>query len=273
MKVFISADMEGVTGVVSWDHVSRENPEYERHRLTMTLEVNAAIEGAFDGGATEVTVNDSHDTMKNLLLEEIHPEARVITGSPKPSSMCQGLDESFGAVFLTGCHARAGTPGVLSHTYTQDVAELRFNGMVFGEIAMNAAFAGAVGVPVALVVGDSAAAEEAIGALGHLGPVQALAVKRHVTRFSADHTHPSRSRQLIREAARRAVLGASRISPFLVEGPVGVEIRFINPGLADAASLMPGVTRLDALTVACQALDCLTALRAARAMIVLASRN
>ena len=259
--------------MVAWEHVTRGNPEYERHRLTMTLEVNAAIEGALDGGATEVTVNDSHDTMKNLLLEEIHPEARVITGSPKPSSMCQGLDESFGAVFLTGCHARAGSPGVLSHTYTQDVAELRFNGVVFGEIAMNAAFAGAMGVPVALVVGDSSAAQEALDTLGHLGPMEALAVKRHVTRFSADHTHPGKSRHLIREAARRAVLGASRISPFRVEEPVGVELRFIHQGLADAALLMPGVARLDALTVTYQAPDCLTALRAARAMIALASRD
>ncbi len=272
VKVYISVDMEGIAGVVAWEQTSPEGRDYDRFRLLMTKEANAAVEGALAGGATEVVVNDSHANMRNIIPEELSPEARLISGSPKPMSMVEGLDGSYDAAFFIGYHARAGSPGVLSHTYSSTVMEFRVNGRPFGEVGMNAALAGAYGVPVALVAGDSSAVEEARELLGHLGPLGAVAVKRHVGRSAAASLHPERARALIREAAAEAVRQSANIRPFIVEQPVRVELRFSNSGLADGAELMPGVVRVDGVTVAYEAPDYPTALRAARAMIALAGR-
>ncbi len=118
LKVFISVDMEGIAGIVSVDHTSSDGKDYGIARRWMTEEANAAIQGALDAGATEIVVNDSHGGMKNLIASEINPNAYLITGSPKPLSMMQGIDETFDAVIFIGYHAKAGTKdGVLDHTY------------------------------------------------------------------------------------------------------------------------------------------------------------
>lgn len=171
MKVLISADMEGTCGVVSWvqvippEYAHGSDPvnqsEYDRARLRMTREVNAAIEGALAGGATEVIVNDSHDGMRNLIPEELHPECRFISGNDKPLSMMQGVDlDGVGAVFFTGYHAKAGTPHApLAHTWTGWLNDVRINGDSTGEFGINAIVAGHFGVPVVLVTGDEKAVE------------------------------------------------------------------------------------------------------------------
>ncbi|TMI77011.1 MAG: hypothetical protein E6H04_14555, partial [Bacillati bacterium ANGP1] len=132
MKVFISADMEGTAGVTDWDQVMPDQPDYARFRRLMTEEVNAAILGALEGGAKEIVVNDSHNTMRNLLIEELHPLAQLISGSPKPYSMMQGIDNTFDAVFFTGYHAAAGTQnGILDHTYSSlSVRQLKLGNLV-----------------------------------------------------------------------------------------------------------------------------------------------
>ncbi|MBC7338820.1 MAG: M55 family metallopeptidase [Firmicutes bacterium] len=270
MKVYISADLEGISGITHWDETGKEGGEdYQRARRLMTREVNAAVEGAVEAGATEVVVNDSHGHMRNLLIEELHPAARLISGSPKPFSMVQGLDGSFACAFFIGYHARAGSRGVLSHTYTGTVAEYRVNGRVVGETGMNAAVAGEYGVPVVLVSGDSTVVEEARGLLG---PVETVAVKEYVARNAAVSLPPEKVHALLREAARRAVARAAQIPPFRVEPPVEIQIRFTHSGLADAAELMPGALRIDDVTVGYRAPDFLTAYRAGRALMALAAR-
>ncbi|MEW6546229.1 MAG: M55 family metallopeptidase [Bacillota bacterium] len=270
MKVYISADMEGISGIVHFDETGREGGEdYQRARRLMTREVNAAVEGALEAGATEVVVNDSHGSMRNLLLEELHPAVRLISGSPKPFSMVQGLDESFHCAFFIGYHARAQSRGVLSHTYSGTVAEYRVNGRVLGETGMNAAVAGEYGVPVVLVSGDSAVVAEARALLG---PVETVAVKEYVARSAALSLPPQVVHGLLREAARRAVARTREIPPLRIERPVDLQVRFVHSGLADAAELMPGAQRLDDVTLGYRAPDFLTAYRAGRALIALAGR-
>ncbi len=168
MKVLISADMEGTCGVTSWVQVTppeyggepTATVEYERARLRLTREVNAAVEGALAGGAEEVIVNESHDGMRNLIAEELHPSIRFITGNDKELGMVQGIqEEGVGALFFTGYHAKAGTPNApLAHTWTGYVNDVRIDGRSTGEFGINALVAGHFGVPVTLVTG----AEEAM---------------------------------------------------------------------------------------------------------------
>ena len=139
VKIFISVDMEGVSGVVHRDHTARDGQDYEMARRLMTLEANAAVEGAFEGGADEVVVNDSHGTLRNLLPELLDARARHIAGSPKPQSMMAGLDDSFDAALCVGYHARAGTQGILDHTLSGGMHDLRINGRSLGELGVNAA--------------------------------------------------------------------------------------------------------------------------------------
>src|SRR5512143_1801552 len=188
MRVYLSIDMEGIAGVVHEDQTNPVDPrcasEYARFRRLMTLEANAAIEGALAGGATRVLVNDSHWTMRNLLAEELHPGAELLSGGPKTWSMMEGIDRGWDLAALVGYHARAGTArAILDHTYTDRILDVRLNGVSVGEIGINAALAGAFGVPVVLVSGDAATAAEARALLGD--SVRTVVVKEAVSRDSA----------------------------------------------------------------------------------------
>src|SRR3989454_7852192 len=176
MRVYISVDMEGIAGVV---HESQTDPttpafaaEYARFRRLMTAEANAAVEGALAAGATRVLVNDSHWFMRNLLAEELHQTAELVSGDPKPRSMMQGIDQQggFDAALFIGYHARAGTRNaILDHTYADRIHDVRLNGKPVGELGLNAALAGGRGGPGALVSGDAArgtAGEDRLGAGG-----------------------------------------------------------------------------------------------------------
>ena len=157
MNVLISVDMEGISGVVTGDHTSSKHKEYERFRKLMTAEANAAIKGALAGGATRVVVNDSHGGGANILIEELNPAAELISGSPKPFGMMQGIGPDVGVVFFVGYHGASGTgAAVLEHTWSGRVVEARLNGQMVGETGLNAALAGAYGAPVVLVTGDTA---------------------------------------------------------------------------------------------------------------------
>ncbi len=165
MKVFISADMEGISGVTHAEHVLRDGKEHERARKLMTGEVNAAVEGALEAGAAKVVVNDSHGTMRNILPEDLHEEAELVTGAPKPLFMMEGLDSSFKAVFFVGYHGMRGSyPSILEHTYSSRVVyDFCVNDKILGETGINAAIAGYYDVPVVLVTGDRKLTEEAEG--------------------------------------------------------------------------------------------------------------
>lgn len=245
MNILISVDMEGISGVVAMDHVRAEHKEYERFRKLMTAEANAAIEGALEGGATRIVVNDSHAGMTNLLIEDLHPAAELISGSPKPLEMMQGIGPDVDAVFLIGYHGASGTAeAVLEHTWSRRVVEAQLNGRRVGEAGMNAALAGSFGVPVVLVTGDRAVTEEARALLGD---IETVAVKDGITRTAARCLHPETAHRLIRQAAARAL--NRTVPPLTVPAPITLRVVFLSALHADMALLVPGARRIDGRTV------------------------
>ena len=254
MRVYISVDMEGIAGVVHWADTKLEGVEYERARHWMTGEANAAIDGALAAGATEVVVNDSHGHMRNLLAEELNPEAWLVRGSPKPLCMLEGLEPGFDAAFLVGYHALAGTgSGVLNHSFSgSSVASMQLNGLLVGEVGFNAALAGAMQVPVAMVTGDEMLSREVHNLLPW---AERVVVKHGITSWSARSASPAKAQSLIRAAAERAVRGLSAMSPLVVEPPIRLEVAFFRPIQADLAGLLPGAERVNGTTVAYTAPD------------------
>jgi D-amino peptidase len=250
MRVYISVDMEGVAGVVHEDQTNPIEPrhagEYNRYRRLMTSEANAAIDGALAAGATQVLVNDSHWQMRNLLPEELHPAAELLSGGPKLHSMVEGVELGFEAAMFVGYHAMAGTAhAIIDHTYTSLVHEVRLNGRPAGELAINAALAGAHGVPVVLVSGDQALAAEARSWLGD--GVEAVVVKQAVGRFAARSASPTESCRRIREGAAAALRRTHR--PLALEQPIRLEVDFALSHMADMAELVPGSVRAGGRTV------------------------
>lgn len=271
MRVYISVDMEGVAGVVHEDQTDPTDPrhggEYNRFRRLMTAEANAAIEGALAAGAAAVLVNDSHWLMRNLLAEDLHPAAELLSGGPKLRSMVEGVELGFDAALFVGYHARAGARhGIIDHTYTSRVHEVRLNGRPAGELAINAALAGAYGVPVALVSGDQTLAAEARDLLGP--GVETVIVKHAVGRFAARSVAPVEACRRIREGARTAL--GRRHAPLVLPGPIRLEVEFGTTGMADMAELVPGSERLDGRTVAYVHDDYREVFRAWRALYNLA---
>jgi D-amino peptidase len=271
MRVYVSVDMEGVAGVVHEDQTDPIDPrhagEYNRMRRLMTAEANAAIEGALAAGAERVVVNDSHWLMMNLLAEELHPAAELLSGNPKARSMVEGVDEGFDAAFFVGYHARAGVGhAIIDHTYTSNVYEARLNGRPVGELAINAALAGTYDVPVALVSGDQALAAEARELLGEA--VEMVIVKRAVGRFAARSVAPSVACQRIRDGARAAL--GRRHEPFRFPAPIRLEVDFALTQMADMAELVPGSIRTSGRTVTWTGDDYREVFRAWRAMYNLA---
>src|SRR2546422_9501739 len=236
--------MEGIAGVV---HESQTDPvdprataEYARFRRLMTAEANAAVEGALAAGATKVLVNDSHWFMRNLLAEELHPGAELLSGDPKPSSKVQGIEDVFDAALFIGYHARAGTrTAILDHTYADRVAEVRLNGRAVGELGLNAALAGAHGVAVALVSGDAALAAEAKQLLGDA--VTTVVVKQAVSRHAARSVAPAVACRMIREGVAGAL--KRKHTPFVGGPPGSIRGDFAMTIHADLAGRWPRAVR------------------------------
>jgi len=268
VRVYISVDMEGVAGVVHEDQTNptdpRCAPEYARFRKLMTAEANAAIQGAADAGATRILVNDSHWTMRNLLAEELHEAAELLSGGPKPRSMMEGIDGGYDAALCIGYHGRAGTrAAILDHTYTDRLIDVRLNGRSVGELGLNAALAGVFDVPVVLVSGDAALATEAHDLLGD--EVATVIVKEAVGRHAARSLAPAVACRRIREAATKA-LKRKGAKPFRVEAPITLEADFSKTVEADMAELVPGSMRTSGRTVAFTHHDYKEVFRAWRAM-------
>lgn len=240
MKIFVSSDMEGTAGVVDWAQCRPGQPEYAHHRTLLQAEVNAAIEGAQAGGATSFLVNDSHSTMANLRPDELAGRARYLSGRHKPLYMMQGLDASFDGVFFVSYHgSMSGEHATLSHTYNPvAIAEVRLNGVVAGESGINALVALGHGVPVVLITGDETTAAEAEPFCPGVVPA---VVKSSVSRFAADSLHPLDAREVIRDAARRAVQGLASAAPPAITLPATLTVRMRNPDLAEMATWISGV--------------------------------
>jgi D-amino peptidase len=269
MKVYISVDIEGICGVVALDHTRRDGKDYNQARLLMTREVNEAVKGAFEGGASQVLVNDSHGSMINLVLEELDERITLISGSPKPLSMIQGI-EGCEAAFFIGYHSPAGTiDAVMDHTYHGRVVyDLQVNGKKMGEFAMNAALAGYYGVPVVMVSGDKKTTEEAQSLLK---TVETVVSKEGIGRFAAQSSHPLKVRGEIRKKARYAVETIHRFMPFQIDPPLEMNMRFLHSHMADRVELIPEIHRTSARTVTYGCDDFPELYKMMRAMILLAS--
>jgi D-amino peptidase len=269
VRVYISVDIEGVAGVVHPDQAWSGRPDYPIARRHMTQEANAAVAGAFEAGASAVLVNDSHGGMKNLLLEDLDPRVQIIVGNLKPYSMVQGLEERYDLALFVGYHAGMGaTGGILDHTYSGAcVSQVQVNGQTMNETGVNALLAGVAGTPVGLVTGDAATCAEARELLPG---VETVTVKWGISRYCARTLHPVEAQRLIREAARGAVRRAGEFKPFRLNAPYTLRLKFLNSGMADGASLMPGVNRVDGLTIEYASSDMRELYRGMRAAIALA---
>jgi D-amino peptidase len=251
MRVYLSVDMEGITGVAVAKHVKPGEKDYDRFRRLMTGDANAAIEGALAGGATEVVVSDGHGPMTNLMIEELHPAARLLSGSNKLLGQLDGIDGGFDAAFFVGYHQReGGGDGILNHTFIgRIVYEVRLNGDPVDEAAVNAGLAGAFGVPVALVTGDTAVCADA---QRRLPGVITAPVKEAYDRYVGLSLGLERARALIRERATDAVqaVRAGRVAPYRVPSPVTFEVDFKRTAPAHMATLFPSVERRGPRTIA-----------------------
>lgn len=245
MKILIAADMEGITGVVNWDQVTPGHFEYPRFRKLMTQDVNAAIKGAFDGGANEVVVADGHWHGTNILIEELDSRARLNSSTAAPHSMMQGIDETVDGIIFVGYHARQGsTSAVLDHTWSsKSVANLWLNDVLVGEFGLNAALAGYFAVPVIMVTGDQTVCAQTAELLGEM---ETAVVKQATGRYSAECLTPEVAQKLISEAAKRAVLNLKRghaPEPFIIDTPVLVTVDLMTSDMADRALRIPGAQR------------------------------
>lgn len=272
MRILIAADMEGITGVVHWDQVDPEHKAYPRFQKLMTGDVNAAIEGAYDEGASQVIVVDGHNAGRNLLIEELDPRARLSAGSPAPLGMVQGLEAGISAAMFVGYHARSGSAhAILDHTWSSSsIAGVWVNDQAIGEIGWNAAVCGDFDVPVILLSGDQTACAEATGLLG---PIATAAVKQACGRMAAECLPPAASQPLIYEAACRAVRAlraGDAPQPLRLARPIALRVELVTSDMADRAEIVPGTRRLEGRIVEFSAADAVEAYRAFRTLAAVA---
>jgi D-amino peptidase len=269
MRILISADAEGVTGVTTTTELLFGKPHWEWMRAMMTADVNAAIEGAFAGGATEVVVNDSHWTMTNVLIEQLDPRADLIKGFHKHLCMVEGVQQT-DALFFLGYHARTGdSDGVGNETILgREIVEIRMNGHPVGESEINAAVAGQFGVPVVFASGDDLYEKELRQTLPD---VEFGLTKYALDRWTARCLSPERSHANIRAAAQRAVerAKASAFAPYQLSGPVELTVTFSSTAEALMANLVPGSIRRTPREVAVVGDDAVAAWKAFLAVLLL----
>lgn len=250
MKIYIVTDLEGISGVVTFADTGRDTnmsgPRYEAARLLLTEDVNAAVQGAIDGGATDIIVNDGHGSGSNFVMEALHPGAKYFTGSGR-ASILDGLDKSTDAVMLVGFHAMSGTrKAVLDHTQSSKTWRRYYiNGIEMGEIGQMAVIAGYFNVPVICVTGDLAATIEAKNLLGN---IETAAVKEGRSRQSAICLAPIKARKLIRTVVKRSLGKIGKIKPYKIRTPVELKLECTTTDVADGYEGR-GAERLDAFTV------------------------
>jgi D-amino peptidase len=244
MKILISTDIEGVAGVVHHQQVRAGNPEYERARVLMAHEANAAIAGAFDAGATEVLVNDSHGDFRNMPAELLDPRAQYVLGKPRYLGMMAGVDQGVDAVCMVGYHSRAQGRGILAHTTNSFAfSRIRFNGQEVGEAAMYGALAGEYGVPVVMASGDDVFIAEHQPLFPEAVFVQ---TKRATGQTSGISLSPQAAREAIRAGVAGALARSTRLQPYALPVPLTVRIQTQSPALADLFCQWPTLERIAA---------------------------
>jgi D-amino peptidase len=248
LKVFISADMEGVAGTVTGDQLGPGGFEYERFRRIMTGEVRAAIEGAREAGASEIVIADAHGNGENLLIDELPVDVTIVRSWPRPLMMMQGIDSTFHAAVFVGYHASVANPqGVRAHTISSArLQDVRLNDRSVTEGAINAAIAGHFGVPVVMVSGDDAAVAEVRAAVGDL---EGAVVKWSYSFHSARTLVPEAAARLIREKTATGVRRRAEIRPYVLRTPITLDVRFRFYRPAEMLAYLPIVERTDAHTI------------------------
>ena len=271
-SIFISCDMEGLAGVVSNRQRELSAPDYSKACLWMTEEVNSVIKGLVQCGVEEFIINDSHDSMQNLLLEKLHPEGKLLIGQSKQLSMMEGMDESYKGVMLLGYHARWGiAEGIMAHTYSEICVDTVYlNGQAVGETTLNAALAGYFGVPVLLVSGDQKVAEE----VQEMGTgTTSVIVKESRGRTCGIMLSLEKIRAMLESAAINAWEKRKNIEPFVLETPIEITVKLQETQMADTAERIPDVIRVDDLTVQYTHEDYLTIYKTFLAILTLAGAS
>lgn len=272
MRIMISADMEGATGVTWTDDVVPLTEQWQRFRKLFTGDVNAVLTGLADGGATDLFVNEAHSSQRNLLLEELDTRARMLTGRHKPLSMMEGVDSGLDGVVFLGYHAAAGCDGVLSHTYLPNqITGVWLDGVLASEGRLNAALAAEHGVPVLLVTGDDKTCEDATGSGGSPGyapEAATVAVKEAVSRYAAVCLPPAVAYERQTEAAVAAMRQAGRREP--VVGAHRIEVEFDASHLAQATAVIPTVEQVDVRRVGFDAATMTDAMKAFKIVTAIA---
>lgn len=248
LKVYISIDMEGIGGVVTSEQLGPTGFEYQRARQFMTDELNAAIQGARDAGATEIMVSDSHGNGQNVLIDQLPQDVMIVRSWPRPLGMMQGIDSTFAAALLIGYHAGTANPeGVRAHTMSSaTLTGIAFNGEQMPEGGISAALAGHFGVPIVMVSGDDAAVAEVQKLVGQ---AEGAVVKRAISFHSAATLTPKAAQELIRRAARAGVERRGSLRPRVVRGPIAVDISFKHYRAAELLTYLPNITRTDSHTI------------------------
>ena len=248
IKIYISADMEGVAGVVTGEQLGPDGFEYGRFREFMTAEVNAAIDAAREAGATEILVSDSHGNGQNLLLDELPADVQVVRSWPRPLMMMEGIDRSFDAAIFIGYHASTTNPrGVRAHTMSSaNLTAVRLNGIPMPEAGFNAAIAGHFGVPVIMISGDDAIIDEARALLG---PIEGAVVKRAISFHSARTLTPEAAHQVIREKVKAALGRLAEFKPYRLATPITLEVSLKHYRPVELLGYLPIVERVDPHTI------------------------
>ncbi len=248
LKIYISADMEGVVGVVTAEQLGPQGFEYQRFREFMTQEVNAAIEAAFAAGATEIVVSDSHGNGQNLLIEKLPKNILLVRAWPRPLMMMQGIDETFaGAIFLGYHSGTTNQEGVRAHTISSArLADVKLNSISVPEAGINAAIAGHFNVPVIMISGDDVAVKETAALLGD---VEGAVVKFASGFHSAKTLMPEAAYQLIREKVKNAIGRIKDFKPYKLGTPIQLDVRFKNYRPSEVLSYLSIVERTDAHSI------------------------
>ncbi|MDP6049323.1 MAG: M55 family metallopeptidase [Candidatus Bathyarchaeota archaeon] len=267
-SIFISIDMEGISGIVDWNQVGGNTGEYTYGRKLMVGDLNAAIEGAFAAGAEEVVVSDAHGGMKNLQPMEVHSDAHLIRGSPKPGAMMEGIDNHYDAALYVGYHAMKGTEkAILAHTISgRSVNGVWINGKETGEFGLNSALAGCYGVPSVFVSGDAAVAEEVKSFVPN---ITTAVVKWAVGRRAAKCLHPKKAHTLIKKKVTHALANIEHVDPYKIDEPLEFMLKFESSVVGDIVALLPYIERIDGRTVKAVFDDYPTAIKALRGAIYL----
>lgn len=248
MKIYISADMEGVVGAVTGDQLGPQGFEYNRFREFMTEEVKAATEAAFEAGATEVVISDSHGNGENLLIERLPKNVTIVRSWPRPLMMMQGIDETFDGVIFLGYHtSTTNMSGVRAHTISSArLADVRLNGTSMAEAGINAAIAGHFNVPVIMISGDDAIVKEATDLLGN---IEGAVVKWAISFHSAKTVTPEVAYEMIREKTRKAIARIKEFKPYKLKEPVQLDVRFKAYRPSEMLSYLSIVQRTDAHSI------------------------